>query len=469
MGAGIGVGWLANASSSKTLTLLKDRDQFGGWTGKKFKATGFFRLERDAKRWWLVTPEGNVFLIHGIDHADAPKIARTYNKEYWNRELGLSKETSKEQRLHAFYKKKIAADRKYLGFNCLYSHSAPIGMNVCPYIPRANTLDIEYWRTWHKGFSEENFQDVFSDDFLARCKQTARKIVLSGRHKDPWVLGHALTDSPVLTVQMAMPHHAGFFHKPLPGTTTWPVRLRNLGSGSPGKESYVRLMKKRYQNEIQNFNDTYNTDFESWDTLVATENWRVRTDPTGNMHEEKDNQAFLLQILDKAWGTQVSAIQEHDPNHLIIGDTLNLNTPLSDDVIMLYSKHFPIITYQYYGATWEDHQRILDRLRKIAGDIPVFSADSSWSVKDEPRMPDTLGPQCANYMIAAQRMKEVYHAAFARPEFIGWGWCGWMDQWESAEPIMQHAGLQDAFGKWHQPLAQSLSEFGRNMYNIAQL
>jgi len=45
----------------------------------------------------------------------------------------------------------------------------------------------------------------------------------------------------------------------------------------------------------------------------------------------------------------------------------------------------------------------------------------------------------------------------ARPDFIGWGWCGWMDQWESAEPVKQHDGLQDAFGNWHQPLADRMA------------
>ncbi len=36
-------------------------DRFGGWKGKRFKATGFFRTEHDGQRWWLVTPEGAIF------------------------------------------------------------------------------------------------------------------------------------------------------------------------------------------------------------------------------------------------------------------------------------------------------------------------------------------------------------------------------------------------------------------------
>lgn len=42
-----------------------------------------------------------------------------------------------------------------------------------------------------------------------------------------------------------------------------------------------------------------------------------------------------------------------------------------------------------------------------------------------------------------------------------------MDRWEASEPFMQHAGLQDALGQWHQPMESRVSEFGEEMYSIA--
>ncbi len=443
-----------------------ERDGFGGWTGKKFKATGFFRLEKGADRWWMVTPEGNAWLIHGMDHVGQDTTSQPYNREHWQKALGLAAGATYKQSEEAFYLKKVASDREYLGFNCLYSRQVPVGLNVCPYLPRVRTLDIEYWRTW-KDFTEENFLDVFAADFIERCNRSAEKNIGPGRATDPWLVAQALTDSPLLTVQMAMPHRPGFFHKSLPGTTTWPVRLRNLGAAAVGKQAYVALMKQRH-GDVQHFNDCYNTAFTSWEALAAAENWRTRTDPSGNLHEEQDNEAFLLQILDRAWATQVKVIRQHDPNHLIFGDTLNLNEPISDEVIRVYVRRFPVIVYQYYGATVADHLAVMERFRRVAPDVPMFSADSSWSVKDPPRMTDTLGPQCATYEIATRRMTEVYHAAFSRPDFIGWGWCGWMDKWDVAEPEMQHGGLQDAFGKWHQPMAEAMSKFGREIFDIAQ-
>src|ERR1035437_895872 len=42
-------------------------DIYGGWTKIKGKKTGFFHTEQINQRWWLVTPEGNVFFAKGVE------------------------------------------------------------------------------------------------------------------------------------------------------------------------------------------------------------------------------------------------------------------------------------------------------------------------------------------------------------------------------------------------------------------
>ncbi len=47
---------------------LPGRDPFGGWAdGPQLEATGWFRTEKVDGRWWLVTPEGRVFLSLGVN------------------------------------------------------------------------------------------------------------------------------------------------------------------------------------------------------------------------------------------------------------------------------------------------------------------------------------------------------------------------------------------------------------------
>jgi hypothetical protein len=42
------------------------RSRFGGFTARRFAATGWFRTEHDGRRWWLVDPDGYAFFSHGI-------------------------------------------------------------------------------------------------------------------------------------------------------------------------------------------------------------------------------------------------------------------------------------------------------------------------------------------------------------------------------------------------------------------
>ena len=44
--------------------------KWGGWTGIQSTATGFFRVEKIGKRWWLIDPDGYVFLSNGICYAE---------------------------------------------------------------------------------------------------------------------------------------------------------------------------------------------------------------------------------------------------------------------------------------------------------------------------------------------------------------------------------------------------------------
>lgn len=47
---------------------IPDADRFGGWAaGPQLKATGFFRTEKVNGKWWLVDPDGHLFLSHGVN------------------------------------------------------------------------------------------------------------------------------------------------------------------------------------------------------------------------------------------------------------------------------------------------------------------------------------------------------------------------------------------------------------------
>jgi hypothetical protein len=81
-------------------------------------------------------------------------------------------------------------------------------------------------------------------------------------------------------------------------------------------------------------------------------------------------------------------------------------------------------------------------------------------------MPDPLGPHCANQVERVECFQVTMVNGFARPDFHGWDWCGWMDQWAALRPGKQHSGLQDPFSAFY-PIQKAMIEFSRKMYDVA--
>ncbi len=168
-------------------------DRFGGWKGRKFRATGFFRAEKD-KRWWLVTPEGNGFLSFGINHLHLGWWAQPYNRKAWQERLGVAQ--SRGPAFAGAFREWFMQERRRFGFNTLGVHNSRDVLNspepFMPYVQPIAFVDIPHWR---QNVREGNFADVFSDEFSRRCDAMAAEHAAPLKD-DPFLLGYAMTDCP---------------------------------------------------------------------------------------------------------------------------------------------------------------------------------------------------------------------------------------------------------------------------------
>ena len=96
-------------------------DRYGGWFGKKFEATGFFRVEKD-KRWWIVTPEGNAFLSWGINHLYPDLWKQDYNRKAWQKKLGIENLNGPE--FNKVLRNWFLGVREQWGFNTVGVHNS---------------------------------------------------------------------------------------------------------------------------------------------------------------------------------------------------------------------------------------------------------------------------------------------------------------------------------------------------------
>jgi len=454
-------------------------DKFGGYNDIQFEATGFFRLER-ADRWWFVTPEGHAFLSFGVNHIvlrteedpGSPPLLREETLDFWADKFEVKDEDKRNYLAYVSgLRSKVEKDLKAFGMNTLGVHSpnSYYSESFMPYVQRIGfTQDLKFFRRPQR----DKFPDVFSKEFESLCDNMAKKIALP-RKKDPFLLGYVFADVPILTEMEALPIKGGsIWYAPLQRCATWPSAVKNLDKNAPGKREYVKLMRERYDNDIEHFNHVYQTVFESFSDLENAVDWRIEAD-LWNGRELDDNKAFLSKILDKCYRVEIAAVKKYDPNHLIFGDKLNAHgsttvSDYDDYIVSLAAEHTDLIFYQLLpnSKIGCDPIEVLDRWSRKT-EKPFFLGDSAYGVKDE-KMPNVVGLRCKDQEERAEYFYRDACNLFTRPNFVGWNWCGWMDSSLDIEPNgLQHSGLQTAYGEYHEPMRKKMSEFSKKMYDIA--
>lgn len=443
--------------AKKPLNILNndERDRFGGWKGKQFEASGFFRTEFDGKRWWLVTPEGNAFITFGVNHYHASWWAQDHNRAYWNETFGAKK--SYDANWNKGFRNAALNDLKRLGINTLGIHTdapmltEPPGNACFPYVAEYTPLKLSHYLNP----PPESYMDVFSQDYADICEQTARDMVAPYAN-DPMILGFCMSDCPLFTDGEAKWYKG----------TTFPRRIRNLGSESPGKRIYVQLMSKHYQ-RITDFNRVYQTQFNSWEDLSKATHWRDNLFPQSE-DERKDNAHFLELCVDQYYKIAKLAFKRHNPNHLFLGDKLNGNSDGLDTVLKITSRYTDLINFQYYDILENQAISMQRWSEKISIEQPLLNGDSAFTVPTE-TMPRPFGPHCSNQEERAQLTLDYMKQSLARKDFVGWHMCGIIDTTKSmpGKQDYQHQGLMTTHGEYYQAMEKSVQKISSQMYAYA--
>ena len=461
-GCAAGAAGLLPAIADARQTEVPERDRFGGWTGRTFAASGFFRVEKD-ERWWIVTPEGNAFLSFGINHLHPDLWQQKHNRSIWKQKLGIDSFDYREftPALRTWFLK--TCDE--YGFNTVGVHTSLPVVNkpapVMPYMQPIRFLDIPHWRP---EVPDENFRDVFAPEFAAHCDRLAKPIAETARD-DPFLLGYSMTDCPLFTEEDCRERPDVIGGARRKSRIGFPRRLRNLGGESAGKRAYVQAMRDLYRDSIDDFNSTYSTQFDSFAALASARDWRSQTS-LWNANETRDNVAFLQRVVAKYYETTRDAIRRYDTNHMFVGDKLNGNTDTVDTILPVTSRYTDLVMYQMYGR-YEVQRPGLDRWSRIV-DKPFINGDAAFTMVTD-TMPRPYGPIADSLQQRVDWTVEFFQNAFARPDFVGWHYCGLIDasQRIPRKRDRQHSGLFDDFAVAYPALQKAISACALEMYQIA--
>jgi hypothetical protein len=348
--------------------------RYGGWQVHPQPATGFFRTAKLAGRWWLVDPEGAVFLHKGVTSVrttDTPGALAAIQQRFGGL-TNWSAQTTTLLRDHGFNGLGGWADtdtlRKVeppLVYTRLWNFMGSYGRK------RGGT----YQKPGHLGYPGDCIF-VFDPEFERFCDEYAKQ--LAPTRDDPWLLGH-FSDN-----EMPLPRAA----------------LRNylnLPASDPGHRAALEWLRQRHGAEA-----------------------------TAQEITAQDEGDFLAVVVDRYFSLVSRAIKKYDPNHLYLGARFHGATLREPEIFRACGPHVDVVSVNYYRA-WSPVRERLEMWERESG-RPVLITE--WYAKGvDSGLPNRSG---AGWLVKTQRDRGLFYQNFALGLLesrvcIGWHWFKYID------------------------------------------
>ncbi|MDQ3812772.1 MAG: beta-galactosidase [Armatimonadota bacterium] len=404
---------------------LSDRSKWGGWaSGPRQKATGFFRTEQIDSKWWLVDPEGYLFLSVGIDvvhrNANATLIQGREAMFTWlpAADDPLSQYYGEGKKMYNFLRANLArkygvddtdqafGDRavrrlKSWGFNTLGNWTPEsIGQErQFPYVVAVGTRGGFATVPGHRG---GKMPDPFDPRFAVDVEANIRPKAALARN-DPACIGYFFDNE----LPWGMPNVDAERYVLCFGTLS-------LGANSPAKQAFLTLLKQRYAS-IVTLNAVWGTNLASWEQLAAPFKvpMAIKSDA-----QRKDFSDFLGIYAGKYFEVVSSTLKRHDPNHLYLG--CRFAFWFTREAVASSAKYVDVISFNIYS--WNRNTYLFaQNLGKpcIVGEFHFGATDRGMfsgniTVKDQQARADS-------YMWYVK-------SVLSEPAFVGCHWFQYYDQ-----------------------------------------
>ncbi|MBO3839989.1 MAG: beta-galactosidase [Thermoproteota archaeon] len=369
-------------------------DDYGGVLHTKGRATGFFHVEKIGDVWWIINPEGNVFLSKGVN-------AINFQGDY-SPALGYSPYNRAVLRKYGNSETWARATVTRLceyGFNTIGAWSSEeLFTQGIPYTIILN-IAARAGAEWVSG----RVTDFFSQDFERIANEVAEEIC-AARRNDPYLLGY-FTDNEL----------------------RWSPDWRSskhlfddyiaLERDAPGKRALVQYLESKY-GSIRELNAKWGMSFNSFEDILDT-----YTLPQSSLIDP-DRLGFLEVISRRYFQVCHDAIRRHDPNHMILGCRFAFRPP--DEVLKGCIGYIDVISMNNYG--WEPPVEDLREMHNLTG-LPIMITEFSFKAMDS-GLPNTrgAGSPLATQKDRAERFEKYVSKLLSEPYIVGYHWFQYADQ-----------------------------------------
>jgi hypothetical protein len=406
---------------------LPGRDSYGGWAdGPQLEATGWFRTEEIEGKWWLVTPEGHLFLSVGMDC------------------VGTWSQTFVEQR-EAWFEWLPAADdpvfgRFYGNVSGAHSMAEPIGGQGRTFGFYSANLARKYGEHWPDRWRETTgrrlrawgFNTIGNwsqGDVIARCDMpyaatagvsgSFRRIEGGGGYwaKMPDVYDPEFVTAVEAGVAPAAKSHAdnsrciGLF---VDNEMAWEaIRTGTLASpvDQPCRVEQIATLQERY-GTIDALNAAWEYDAPSWDTL--------RVPVNANAACEADLDAFLYAFAYRYFSRINDVIKSEAPHLLYLGCRFST---APEWVERACADVVDVVSFNLYYPRIRSDFRTGDR----ALGKPILIGEFHFGALDRGMFhPGLVG--AADQEARAESYRRYVRSVVEHPAFVGCHWFQYVDE-----------------------------------------
>ena len=395
-------------------------DRFGGHAAHSHPATGFFRTEQVAGRWWLIDPEGAVFISRGMNSITPVRTSggREALRRRFDSEPQWATATTAQLRDAGFnttgawsnHDLLAEVDRPLVSTR-LWGFMSSYGKK------RGGT----FMKAGHVGYPQD-CPFIFDPEFPAFCRDHAATLA-EGRD-DPLLLGH-FSDNEMPWSRAMLDNYLG-----LPDT-------------DPGHAAAHAWLTER------------------------------RGGAADGPLTDTDRSAFLEFAIDRYLGIVAAAIRAHDPNHLFLG--VRLHEPVFDlpEVYRAAGRHCDVVSINYYRAWTPDVEQMAMWARESG---KPFMVTEHYAKGADSGLGNTSG---AGWLVKTQRERGAFYQNFAiglmaSRHCVGWHWHRYADNDPddtAVDPSNRDSnkGIVSARYEPWAPLLEEMTALNLRVYGIIDL
>ena len=433
---------MAEAAALSTSPRPNSWDKFGGFqNGPQLAATGNFRVEKYAGKWWLVTPDGHLFWSHGVTGVGVSSIGPVEGREQFFADFpALAPGRAKGvnwylNNLKVKYGADAEADADLLAHERLSSW----GLNTlaCWSDEKITSLDkTPYTKILNIGGPKLAPSLRLSDPFDSTLQHNARRAFQAEKNstaKDPWCIGYFIGN------ELEWRGGPDLVNEVL----TAPAK-------QAGKQALVKLLQARHTT-ITNLNAAWHTTYDSWANVLDT------TNKVDAKLAVEDFAAFNEELAERYYQICETELKRAIPNKLNLGTRFHTVNPIA---VRAAARHCDVVSFNKYATSIRD--------LKLPGDLdrPVIIGEFHFPAWDRSFAANAgCGQLCEE-----QRADSYWYyltGALENPLIVGTHWFQYLDQPLTGRPDGENfpIGFVDVTDTPYHELTKVTRELGDNLYS----